>query len=94
MAEAFHPAARLIWLGDEGVRIRTLDDWLAGFTGTVAEDEAQRQRRIVSIDITGNTAIGKLELVYPDVTLIDYMTLLETVEGWKIVHKSFTRAGS
>jgi hypothetical protein len=94
MAEAFHPEARLIWMGDEGVRIRALDDWLAGFNDTPAEDEDQRQRRIVSIDITGNTAIGKLELVYPDVTLIDYMTLLETTEGWKIVHKSFTRASS
>lgn len=94
MAEAFHPSARLVFMRDGEVQVLPLTDWLARFNDTPAEDEDQRQRRIVSIDITGDNAVGKLELVYPDVTLIDYMTLLKTGDGWKIVHKSFTQAGS
>ena len=94
MAEAFHPDARLIFNRDGQVEVLPVADWLARFDDTPADDEDQRQRRIVSIDITGDMAFGKLELDYPDVTLIDYMTLLRTPDGWKIVHKSFTRAGS
>ena len=94
MEKAFHPDARLIFMREGEVVVLPVDEWLARFDDTPADDEDQRERRIMSIDITGDTAFGKLELDYPDVTLIDYMTLLKTADGWKIVHKSFTRAGS
>jgi hypothetical protein len=90
MAGAFHPDARLSWIRDGSYTTRTLDDFLAGLSGKVADDESQRRRRIVSVDMTGTAAVAKLELDYPDVKFTDYMTLLQVADGdWKIVHKSF-----
>ena len=89
METAFHADARLIFLRDGEVVVLPLQDWLGRFTGSPAADEAQRARRVVAIDVSGDAAIAKLELDYPDVTLVDYMTLLRVGDEWRIVHKSF-----
>ncbi len=50
-----------------------------------------RKTRIVSIDITGNAAQAKIELMYPNASYIDYMNLLKTNGEWKIVSKIFSK---
>ncbi|HLM56224.1 MAG TPA: nuclear transport factor 2 family protein [Pyrinomonadaceae bacterium] len=54
-----------------------------------AADEAQRKRSVESADITGNAAVAKLALDYPEVRFTDYMTLLKIEGEWKIVNKAF-----
>ena len=87
--KAFHPEARLFWIRDGQVALRTSADYINGASGKPAPDEAKRKRRIESIDITGNAAIVKVALDYPEAHIIDYMSMLKVDGGWKIVNKTF-----
>ena len=69
---------------------RTSADYIAGAPGKPAADEAQRKRRIVSVDVTGNAASAKVELDYPSAKLTDCMSLLKVRNERKIVNKIFT----
>ena len=91
MRQAFHPSARLQWMDNGKYVDRSLEDWLSGFRGTPANDEAQRKRRIVSVHVFGDSGFGVIELDYPTVLIIDYMALLKVNGEWKIVNKSFAR---
>lgn len=91
MRQAFHPDARIVSLDGGAVASRTAEAFAALFTRGPAPDEADRHRRIVSLDVTGDVAVAKLELDYPNAFLTDYMTLVRTDDGWRILHKAFTR---
>jgi hypothetical protein len=91
MRAAFHPTAYLAWIAGDTLARRSSEAYAAGFTGRPADDEARRRRRIVSIDRTGTAAIAKVELDYPTVRFIDYMSLLKVGNEWKIVNKIFYR---
>jgi hypothetical protein len=87
--QAFHDDSRLMWIRDNALIQRSDDEYIAGATGKPAADEAQRKRWIESISITGSAASAKIVLDYPNAVLTDYMQLLKTPDGWKIVHKIF-----
>jgi len=86
----FHPESKLFWVRDGQLLQRTSADYIAGAPGKPAPDEAQRKRRIVDVDVTGNAASAKIELDYPSAKLTDYMALLKIGGEWKIVNKIFT----
>jgi len=88
---AFHPEAKLFWVQDGALRQRTSADYIAGAPGRPADDEAARRRRIVSVDVAGTAASAKIELDYPAVRFVDYMSLLKIDGEWKIVNKIFHR---
>ena len=77
MAKAFHPDAELKFVRNGQYTRRPLAEYLAGFSGRPAADEARRARRIVAMDITGTSAVAKLELDHGAVLLTDYMHLLK-----------------
>lgn len=58
------------------------------YTGKPSPDEPKMRRRIVSIDITGATAIAKIELDGPEALMTDYMSLLKIRGEWRIVNKT------
>ncbi|HKQ52455.1 MAG TPA: nuclear transport factor 2 family protein [Pyrinomonadaceae bacterium] len=87
--KAFHPEAKLFWIRDGKFAERTSADYIAGAPGKPAADEAQRKRSIEMIDITGNAAVAKIVLDYPNAKLTDYMSLLKVDGEWKIVNKIF-----
>jgi hypothetical protein len=87
----FIDEGRMMWIQDGQLRIRTSAEYIGGFNGKPPADEAKRKRRVVMTDVTGDTAIAKVELDYPDALLTDYFTMLKIGGGWKIVHKSFNR---
>jgi hypothetical protein len=90
--QAMHPQGMMYFVRDGQFTQRTLADYIAGAaagSGKPAPDEAKRKRRIDFVDITGNVAIAKLVLEYPDVTLTDYMELLKVDGKWQIVAKTF-----
>ena len=89
---AFHKVANLYFVRGDTVATRTGADYIAGSPGKPAPDEAQRRRRILAIDRTGDAAVAKIELDYPNAVLTDYMALLKTGGEWKIVNKIFTTA--
>lgn len=88
---AMNPQGTMYFVRDGALVLRTFPDYYAGEDGKPAADEAKRKRRIEFVDITGNAAVGKIILEYPDVTLTDYMTLLKIDGKWQIVAKSFNR---
>ena len=87
--KAFHPEAKLFFIREGKFAQLTLAEFADRFTGKAAPDEAQRKRRIDSIDITGNVAVVKVVLEYPTVTFTDYMSMLKIEGEWKIVNKTF-----
>lgn len=82
---------RMMWVQDGQLRVRTSADYIAGFPGKPAADEAQRKRRVLMTDASGDIAVAKVELDYPDMKVIDYFTMARVGGQWKIVHKSFQR---
>lgn len=86
---AFHDDAKLFWMRDGKFMQRTDDEFIAGASGKPAADEAQRKRSVQILDITGDVAVAKVVLDYPTVLFVDYMSLVKTEAGWKIVNKTF-----
>jgi hypothetical protein len=66
-----------------------MEEYAARFSGKPAADEAQRERSIELLDITGDVAVGKVVSDYPTVKFTDYMSILKIDGVWKIVAKSF-----
>jgi hypothetical protein len=87
--QAFHPSARIEGLRDGKLFSRTVEEFAAGASGKPADDEAQRKRRIVSVEGTENAAFAKIELDYPKVKFTDYFTLLKVDGEWKIMSKVY-----
>jgi len=90
--KAFHLEGNMIWIRDGKFSIESLDSFTKrAFTGKPAADEEKRKdkRTIESIDMTGNAAVARIVLDYPNVKFVDYMTLLKINGEWKIVNKSF-----
>ena len=85
----FHPDSKLYWVRDSAVATRTSADYMAGAPGSPAADEANRKRRIAMVDVTGDAAVAKVELDYPDAFITDYFTLLKVNGEWKIMNKVF-----
>ena len=85
----FHPESKLFWVREGQFTSRTSEEYIAGAKGTPAPDEAQRKRTVEFVDVSGDAAIAKVRLVYPEVTFVDYMSLLKIDGEWKIVNKAF-----
>jgi hypothetical protein len=89
MARAFHLSARLQFIRNGQVGIRSLDAYLGGMSGQPAADEDQRTRRITMVDYEGTVAVARVELDYPSALFTDYMQLLKVGDEWKIVNKIY-----
>lgn len=86
---AFHKDARMIGNNRAGYLSMPIEEWMAGFDGKPSDDEAQRKRSFQIIDLTPTTGVARVDLAYPGVTFIDYMTLLKVDGEWKIINKLF-----
>lgn len=87
--KVFHPEAKLFWVRDGKFTQRTSAEYIAGASGKPPEDEAQRKRKIENLDITGNAAVVKVLLDYPNARFTDYMSMLKIDGVWMIVNKTF-----
>lgn len=88
-AMVFHPVSNLYWVAGDTLATRTSAEYIAGSSGRPADDEADRERWIDMVDVTGNAAVAKVILDYPRARFTDYFTLLKIGGEWKIVNKSF-----
>ena len=87
--KVFHPDARLFAVRDGKYWTLTSEEYIARAPGKPAADEAERKRAVEMVDISGNAAVAKVVLDYPDVKFTDYMSLLKIDGEWKIVNKTF-----
>jgi len=87
--KAFHTEGNMIWIRDGKYTTRSFAEYIAGASGKPPADEAQRKRRIGTVEVVGNAAVATIILDYPSVRFTDYMTLLKIDGEWKIVSKTF-----
>jgi hypothetical protein len=85
----FHPALQLMFVREGAFATRSGEEYVAGFRGTPAADEAQRRRWIEMVDVAGNAAVAKVILDYPAARFTDYFTLLRVDGRWQIMNKTF-----
>ena len=89
MKKAFHTEGTLIFVRDGKYTTRSFAEYIAGFNGKPAADEANRKRSIEMVEVSGNAGVGKIVLDYPTTRFVDYMSLLKIDGEWKIVTKIF-----
>lgn len=87
-ASAFHPDGQMTFIRDGKMNVVPLREFM---TRTKNGQKSDRKNRIVSIQIQGTSAQARLEVETPEVIFHDFMSLLKTPEGWKIVSKVFHR---
>lgn len=85
--EAFHEEMKMFFNRDGVLTRKTAAEYIAGVSGRPAPDEAKRKRRLVSLDVTGDVGIAKVELDYPSAFMTDYLTVIKTGDTWKIISK-------
>ncbi|HEX8772933.1 MAG TPA: nuclear transport factor 2 family protein [Pyrinomonadaceae bacterium] len=96
MKKAFHPKAKYFV-----IRYGGLEEVSQERVYLNMKDNARRQagkdtapKRIVSIDLTGDAAIAKVEMDYSNGRFTEYLSLVKFDDGWKIVSKVMSGAQS
>ncbi|MDT0553924.1 nuclear transport factor 2 family protein [Urechidicola vernalis] len=85
LKKAFHPNATLKFIGDDGTyKMIPIQKFFGFFTNSKTREF---ESKIYYIDISETAANVKLSTKYETYEYIDYMNMLKTKEGWKIVSK-------
>ncbi|MBL7945171.1 MAG: nuclear transport factor 2 family protein [Flavobacteriales bacterium] len=86
---AFHPDFNLYTVNDaDSLLVRSGTKYIEGIK---PGEKNTRQGRIISIDVEGNTAMAKAEIVVPGWRIFtDYFLLLKYEGAWRIVQKSYS----
>ncbi|MCH3882191.1 nuclear transport factor 2 family protein [Tenacibaculum aquimarinum] len=85
MRKAFQPDVTLKFIDKEGsYKMIPIKKFFSYFTNTKSR---LFENKIYYIDISGSTANVKLTAKYEAYKYIDYMNILKTKNGWKIVSK-------
>lgn len=92
IAAAFHPVAHLYSVAEGAVVDLPREEWLARIAARPKPSGQgfTREDRILAMDMAGeDAACVKVNCCIPPRYFTDYLLLLKTAEGWKIVAKSF-----
>ena len=89
--KAFHPSATMKYLDGQTGEFKDVPiaDYIARVKASTTKTE--RKIEIVSLNIEGNAANGKIKIETDKVILYDYMNMLKINGEWKIVSKIFSR---
>lgn len=90
MRKAFLPTAHIEGIRQGTFTSWTVDQYVGGFRGTPAADEASRKRTIDSVDVSGTAAMAKATLVHGATTFTDYFVLLKVDGEWRIANKVYS----
>ncbi|GEM_PF-2886557 len=89
LRRAFHKDLNLYSVGkDNQLKVWKGQDYIGVFK---EGEKSNRIGEVLSIDFENNAAIAKVKITSGDRVYIDYFLLLKLKEGWKIIHKSYTR---
>jgi hypothetical protein len=89
MRAAFLPTAHIEGIRNGAFSSWTVDQYVAGFRGQPAADEASRRRTIDVVDISGSAAMVKATLKHGATTFTDYFVLLKVDGAWRIANKVY-----
>lgn len=89
--KAFHPSATMKYLDPQSGEFKDVP--IADYIARVKSNTSKTERKIeiVSLDIQGNAANGKIRIETDKAILFDYMNMLKINGEWKIVSKIFSR---
>jgi putative intracellular protease/amidase len=97
LRQAFHPSASLLLSRpDRPYWAVTVDEYVGFFDGPKANKPTGRIGEVLSIDIEGDTATAKAEILLPSqkARFIDLFLLRKLDDKWMIVAKTATREAS
>lgn len=86
---AFHPDARLLGAPDGALLEIPFVEWAKFTEKEGAQHEGGHRNRIVWVDVAGDVAVAKVDLEWPSVHYVDYLSLLRLDGEWKIVNKTW-----
>jgi hypothetical protein len=89
MRAAFLPTAHIEGIRNGVFTSWTVDQYVANFRGTPAQDESSRTRVIDVIDKTGTAAMVKATLKHGATMFTDYFVLLKSDGKWLIANKVY-----
>lgn len=91
MEKAFHPSATMKYIDASTNEFKDVP--IADFIARVKANSSKTERKIeiVSMNIEGNAANGKIKIETDKAILYDYMNMLKINGEWKIVSKIFSR---
>jgi len=91
MEKAFHPSASMKYIDAQTGEFKDVP--IADFIARVKANTTKTERKIeiVSVNIEGTAANGKIKIEIDKVILYDYMNMLKINGEWKIVSKIFSR---
>lgn len=89
MRAAFLPTAHIEGIRNGTFTSWTVDQYVGGFRGQPAADEAARVRAIDDIDVSGSAAMAKATLKHGSTVFTDYFVLLKVDGQWKIANKVY-----
>lgn len=88
LKSTFSENANLHTISNDEILTISLENYL----NTVNADGSQQvETRILDGDITNNIAYFKTGFIYSDKSYTDYLTLVKTQNGWRIISKTFTK---
>lgn len=91
MEKAFHPSATMKYIDAATGEFKDVPiaDFIARAKANT--NKSERKIEIVSVNMEGNAANGKIKIETDKVILYDYMNMLKINGEWKIVSKIFSR---
>ena len=92
--KGFHPDFKMLRLVENKLQPLAIEDWIASIERSRKEGNKTEVTlgNFVSVDVTGNNAVVKLELSRNNKKIFtDYLVLYKFEEGWRIVSKTFFR---
>ena len=89
--KAFHSSASMKYLDSQTGEFKDVP--IADFIARVKANTSKSERKIeiMSLNIEGNAASGKIRIETEKAILFDYMNMLKINGEWKIVSKIFSR---
>lgn len=94
--KGFHPSFNMLRFTNNEVKPLPIEEWI----GIIEKNRVEKpnpnpirtEANFVSVDVTGNTALVKVELTKEGKLIFtDYLTLFKFTEGWRIVSKVYHR---
>ena len=91
LGRAFHPRAQVMGFFNGNLSILSLGQFtdFVKATPPPSENGEAYDMKIVSMDITGNEAVVKVEDLYLGLRFTDYLSLLRIDNNWVIVNKVY-----
>jgi hypothetical protein len=92
LKQAFHPGATMFFARNDSLIAVPIPEYIARVEESRAKGPPpKRVERIAQVDISGTSAVARIELEYPQQKLTDYMSLVKYGGEWRIVNKIFSR---